>query len=126
MIYLRFPFVGDDLLVSNPEKVRRGLQDKTSLRCWLKLNQFASITETIEAVELCHRPGGGQWHRIARARRKMQPYQISPLHSIMVKSKLEFLLGRIVLQNIPSCYPSKWNWGTMANTRTGAPLLIQG
>jgi len=36
MIYLRFPFVGDDLLVSNPEKVRRGLQDKTFIALLVK------------------------------------------------------------------------------------------
>ena len=49
--------VGDDLLVTNPERVRRGIADKTCNALLVKLNQIGSITETIEAVELCHRAG---------------------------------------------------------------------
>ncbi len=49
--------VGDDLLVTNPERVRRGIEDKTSNALLVKLNQIGSVTETIEAVELCHRAG---------------------------------------------------------------------
>jgi enolase len=49
--------VGDDLLVTNPERVRRGIQDKACNALLVKLNQIGSLTETIEAVELCHRSG---------------------------------------------------------------------
>jgi enolase len=49
--------VGDDLLVTNPERVRRGIQDKTCNALLVKLNQIGTLTETIEAVELCHRSG---------------------------------------------------------------------
>lgn len=49
--------VGDDLLVTNPERVRRGIQDKTCNALLVKLNQIGSVSETIEAVELCHRAG---------------------------------------------------------------------
>jgi enolase len=49
--------VGDDLLVTNPERVKRGIQDKTCNALLVKLNQIGSLTETIEAVELCHRAG---------------------------------------------------------------------
>ncbi len=49
--------VGDDLLVTNPERVRRGIEDKTCNALLVKLNQIGSVTETIEAVELCHRAG---------------------------------------------------------------------
>jgi enolase len=49
--------VGDDLLVTNPERVRRGIQDNTCNALLVKLNQIGSVTETIEAVELCHRAG---------------------------------------------------------------------
>jgi len=49
--------VGDDLLVTNPERVRRGIQDKAANALLVKLNQIGSLTETIEAVELCHRSG---------------------------------------------------------------------
>ena len=53
----RIQIVGDDLLVTNPERVRRGIQDKTCNALLVKLNQIGSVTETIEAVELCHRAG---------------------------------------------------------------------
>jgi enolase len=49
--------VGDDLLVTNPERVRRAIQDRTCNALLVKLNQIGSLTETIEAVELCHRSG---------------------------------------------------------------------
>ena len=49
--------VGDDLLVTNPERVRRGIKDNTCNALLVKLNQIGSVTETIEAVELCHRAG---------------------------------------------------------------------
>jgi enolase len=53
----KIQIVGDDLLVTNPERVRRGIQDKTCNALLVKLNQIGSVTETIEAVELCHRAG---------------------------------------------------------------------
>jgi enolase len=49
--------VGDDLLVTNPERVRRGIQDRAANALLVKLNQIGSLTETIEAVETCHRAG---------------------------------------------------------------------
>jgi len=49
--------VGDDLLVTNPERVRRGIQDNTCNALLVKVNQIGSLTETIEAVELCQRAG---------------------------------------------------------------------
>ena len=49
--------VGDDLLVTNPERVRRGIAEKAANALLVKVNQIGSLTETIEAVELCHRAG---------------------------------------------------------------------
>ena len=53
----KIQIVGDDLLVTNPERVRRGIQEKTCNALLVKLNQIGSLTETIEAVEICHRAG---------------------------------------------------------------------
>jgi len=53
----RLQIVGDDLLVTNPERVRRGIKDKAANALLVKLNQIGSLTETIEAVELCQRAG---------------------------------------------------------------------
>ncbi len=49
--------VGDDLLVTNPERVRRAIQENACNALLVKLNQIGTITETIEAVELCQKNG---------------------------------------------------------------------
>jgi enolase 1/2/3 len=53
----RIQIVGDDLLVTNPERVRRAIKDKAANALLVKLNQIGSLTETIEAVETCQRAG---------------------------------------------------------------------
>jgi len=53
----RIQIVGDDLLVTNPTRVRRAIEEKAANALLVKLNQIGSLTETIEAVETCHRAG---------------------------------------------------------------------
>lgn len=53
----RIQIVGDDLLVTNPERVRRAIKEKAANALLVKLNQIGTLTETIEAVEICHRAG---------------------------------------------------------------------
>ncbi len=53
----RIQIVGDDLLVTNPERVRRGIRENAANALLVKLNQIGSLTETIEAVETCQRHG---------------------------------------------------------------------
>ncbi|MDZ4158495.1 MAG: phosphopyruvate hydratase, partial [Anaerolineaceae bacterium] len=61
----RIQIVGDDLLVTNPERVRRGIRERAANALLVKLNQIGSLTETIEAVEICHRAG---WRTVASHR----------------------------------------------------------
>jgi enolase len=49
--------VGDDLLVTNPERVRRAITEESCNALLVKVNQIGSLTETIEAVEICKRAG---------------------------------------------------------------------
>jgi enolase len=49
--------VGDDLLVTNPVRVQKAIEEKACNALLVKLNQIGSLTETIEAVELCQRNG---------------------------------------------------------------------
>ena len=51
----RLQIVGDDLLVTNPERIRRAISDRSVNSVLIKLNQIGSLTETMEAVQLCHR-----------------------------------------------------------------------
>jgi enolase len=53
----RIQIVGDDLLVTNPERVRRAIKEQAANALLVKLNQIGTLTETIEAVETCHRAG---------------------------------------------------------------------
>jgi len=49
--------VGDDLFVTNPERIARGIKLGTANALLVKLNQIGTLTETLDAVELAHRAG---------------------------------------------------------------------
>ena len=53
----RVQLVGDDLFVTNPERLRRGIAAKTGNAILIKVNQIGTLTETLEAVEIAHRAG---------------------------------------------------------------------
>lgn len=53
----RLQIVGDDLLVTNPDRVRRAIEQRTCNALLVKLNQIGTLTETIDAVELCRNAG---------------------------------------------------------------------
>lgn len=53
----KIQIVGDDLLVTNPERVRKGIRENAANSLLVKVNQIGSLTETIESVEACHRAG---------------------------------------------------------------------
>lgn len=46
--------VGDDLFVTNPVRLARGIKEKAANSILVKLNQIGTVTETIEAVNLAH------------------------------------------------------------------------
>jgi enolase len=49
--------VGDDLFVTNPERLQQGIDSKTANSLLVKVNQIGSLTETLEAVALAQRSG---------------------------------------------------------------------
>jgi enolase len=49
--------VGDDLFVTNVERIRRGVAEHTANSVLIKVNQIGTLTETFEAVDLAHRSG---------------------------------------------------------------------
>jgi enolase len=53
----RLQLVGDDLFVTNIERIRRGVTEGVANAVLVKLNQIGTLTETIDAVELAHRSG---------------------------------------------------------------------
>jgi enolase len=53
----KIQLVGDDLFVTNPERLRRGIEVGTGNAILVKVNQIGTLTETLEAVEMAHRAG---------------------------------------------------------------------
>jgi len=55
----RVQIVGDDIYVTNTRFIARGIQEKTTNAVLIKLNQIGTVSETIEAIELCRKAGWG-------------------------------------------------------------------
>jgi enolase len=53
----RIQLVGDDLLVTNTERLARGIREAAANSILVKLNQIGTLTETTEAVEMAQRAG---------------------------------------------------------------------
>ena len=51
--------VGDDLFVTNPARLARGIEDAAANAILIKVNQIGTLTETLEAVDLALRSGYG-------------------------------------------------------------------
>jgi len=49
--------VGDDLFVTNTERLQKGIDTKAANAILIKVNQIGTLTETIEAIQLAHRNG---------------------------------------------------------------------
>jgi enolase len=53
----RIQIVGDDIYVTNTKFIARGIGEKSSNAVLIKLNQIGTVTETIEAIQMCQRAG---------------------------------------------------------------------
>ena len=49
--------VGDDLFVTNPVRLQRGIEEKSANSILIKVNQIGTLTETLEAIRLAHKNG---------------------------------------------------------------------
>ena len=55
----RIQIVGDDIFVTNPAFIARGVKEKTANAVLIKLNQIGTVTETVQAIALCRKAGWG-------------------------------------------------------------------
>ncbi len=55
----RTQIVGDDLYVTNPHFIKKGVDTEATNAVLIKLNQIGTVTETIKAVEMCRKAGWG-------------------------------------------------------------------
>jgi len=53
----RVQLIGDDLFVTNPERLARGIKGKCANSILIKLNQIGTLTETLDAIEMAKRAG---------------------------------------------------------------------
>ena len=53
----RVQLIGDDLFVTNPERLARGIKEKCGNSILIKLNQIGTLTETLDAIEMAKRAG---------------------------------------------------------------------
>jgi len=53
----RLLIVGDDIFVTNPDRLRRGIETGAANAILVKLNQIGTLTETLETIEIAHRAG---------------------------------------------------------------------
>ncbi|MBC8457834.1 MAG: phosphopyruvate hydratase [Deltaproteobacteria bacterium] len=61
----RIQIVGDDLFVTNPDRITRGIKEGSANAVLIKLNQIGTLTETLQAIEMAHRAG---WRTIVSHR----------------------------------------------------------
>lgn len=55
----KIQIVGDDIYVTNTRFIARGIREQATNAVLIKLNQIGTVTETIEAIELCRKAGWG-------------------------------------------------------------------
>jgi enolase len=55
----KIQIVGDDIYVTNTKFIARGIQEKSTNAVLIKLNQIGSVTETVEAIQMCQKAGWG-------------------------------------------------------------------
>ena len=53
----RIQLVGDDLFVTNVERLARGIRERSANSILIKLNQIGTLSETLDAIEMAHRAG---------------------------------------------------------------------
>jgi len=53
----KIQIVGDDLFVTNTERLSRGIVEKSANAILVKLNQIGTLTETLDCIEMAHKAG---------------------------------------------------------------------
>jgi enolase len=53
----KFITIGDDLFVTNPVRIKRGIKEKAASAVLIKVNQIGTIKETVEAINMTHKAG---------------------------------------------------------------------
>ena len=112
----KIQLVGDDLFVTNPERIITGIEKKAANSLLVKVNQIGTLSETLKAVDMAHRAGMTcvMSHRSGETKTPPSPIWQSP--PTVVKSKPARCHARTDWPNTTSLSASKKCWAKPLNT----------
>ena len=118
--------VGDDLFVTNPQRLQTGIDTGVANSILIKVNQIGSLTETLDTVELATRHGytSVMSHRSARPRMPRSPTSPSP--PTAVRSRPERPPAATASPSTTSCCASRPNSATPPSTAAAPPCALAG
>ena len=81
--------VGDDLFVTNTQRLKKGISDGCGNSILIKLNQIGSVSETLEAIKMAHKAGYTAIVSIVPVKQRLPPLRIWQLPLTHARSRRE-------------------------------------
>ena len=110
----RVQIVGDDIFVTNPAFVRRGIAEKTANAVLIKLNQIGTVSETTETIALCQAAG---WRYVISHRSGETEDTFIADFSVAMGGGRDLRLVRLAgasgSPNTIGSWKSRWSWEIM-------------
>ena len=109
--------VGDDLFVTNTERLKKGIDNKCGNSILIKLNQIGSVSETLEAIKMAHKAGYTAISSHRQAKQQIQQSQTLLSLLILAKSRQVLQVVQKELQSIINSSESKRNLAKVQYTQ---------
>ncbi|EUA29934.1 phosphopyruvate hydratase [Mycobacterium xenopi 4042] len=103
----RVQIVGDDIFVTNPERIEEGIEKNVANALLVKVNQIGTLTETLDAVALAHHSGYRTMMSHRSGKPRTPPSPTWRWRSVAGRSKLAHRRAASVSPNTTSCYGSR-------------------
>ena len=116
----RVQLVGDDVFVTNPEILKRGIADGVGNALLVKLNQIGTVTETLDAMKMAATPPTARSSRTARAKPRTRRSPTSRSARPRVRSRRDRPAAPIACASTTSSCASKRSWAAPRASRAGA------
>ncbi len=110
----RIQLVGDDLFVTNPERLRRGIDSGVANAILVKVNQIGTLSETLEAMRIAKEAGTPRSCRTAPARPRTSRSPTWRSRPAAARSRRAPLPARIAWRSTTSSCGSKRRWAGAA------------